>query len=200
MRFAFLSLGLLIGSASASPIASPLEARKDNSVIDAYLTRMSADLQALKHTLKTLPTGGSRDVANQKALTLLDQLRTFGRTMESGIVPVKAGPAVNSVEALTLVGEVSSMTSLVSDVNTGFMQENTKKLIWVAGKKEAQNRFAQELTKNAKLHDHFSAALISKLPVLNQGLAGVMKSGFGAIAQPAIAVSLFSQTRCRNKG
>jgi hypothetical protein len=199
MHFAFLPLGLLIGSVAAYPTATPTVTRRDTSAIDNSLSRISANLQTLKYTIKTLPSGGSWEAANQKAQTLLDQLRTLDRTLESAVTAVKKGPTVGALEAVYVAAEVSTMSNLVSDVTTGFNTENTKKMIWYAGKKEAQSQFAQELARNSKVHDQFAAAIISKLPAMNQGLAGGIKSAFGALIQPAVIVRLPSTSRSRVK-
>jgi hypothetical protein len=200
MHFSFLSFTLLIGSVAALPITVPLVAKRDTAVVDAYLARMSADLQVLKISLKGLPSGGSQDVANQKARKLLDELRTLGHTMETGGSAVKGGPSIGAFETIGLTSQVTSMSSLVNDVTVGFNTENTKRMIWFAGKKEAQNQFAIELTRNSRAYADFAAALISKLPVLEQGLAGVFKSAFGSLIQPAVTVSLLSYTRIRSDG
>jgi hypothetical protein len=194
MQFGLLTLIVLIASVAALPFERTLATRRDTSVIDVYLTRMSADLQVLKLDLRGLPSGGSREIANQRALNLLDELKKLGRTMEAGINAVRGGPSVTALETIGLTGSVTSMSSLVSDVTAGFNTENTKRMIWFAGKKEAQNSFAQELARNSKAYSNFANALISKLPVLEQGLAGILKSGVGALVEPAVAVCLPSLT------
>jgi hypothetical protein len=189
MRLGFLTLSVFLGCAVASPITSPDLARRDTSVADAYLAKISADLLVLKATLNGLPRGGNQDVANQKALTLLDQLRTLGRTMETATSAVRGGPSIFVMESIGLTGKTNSMSSLVRDVTAGFNTENTKHMIWYAGKREAQYQFADELSRISRAYGNFAGAMIEKLPVLEQGIAGVFKSALGALIDPAVLVS-----------
>jgi phosphosulfolactate synthase (CoM biosynthesis protein A) len=195
MHFGYLTLSVLIGSVAAFPVKIPIVTRRDTSVIDAYLTRMSADLQTLKMSLRNLPSGGTQDVANQKAKSLLEELKTLGRTMEIGANAVRNGPTVGALETIGLTGEVTMMSSLVNDVTAGFNTENTKRMIWFAGKREAQSQFAKELSRNSRLYGNFATVLISKLPVLEQGLAGIFKSAFGSLVEPAVSVSFLTLIR-----
>jgi hypothetical protein len=194
MRLAFLTLSVLLGSVAALPITTPYLARRDTSVIDRYLARMSSDLQVLKSSLNALPKGGSQEVANQKALTLLEQLKSLGRTMETGTTAVRSGPSVLALETLGLTTRATSMSNLINDVTTGFNSENTKKMIWFAGKREAQYQFADQLSRNSRANRNFATALIERLPMLEQGLAGVLKTALGALVEPAVQVSLSSPT------
>jgi phosphosulfolactate synthase (CoM biosynthesis protein A) len=197
MHFSFLALSLLVGSVVTFPIKTSAVTRRDTTIADAYLTRMSADLQTLKVSLKSLPSGGSQDIATQRAKRLLEELKTLGRTMEVGARDVRTGPSVTALETLSLTGQVTMMSSLVNDVTVGFNTENTKRMIWTAGKKDAQKEFAQELARNSRAYSNFATSLISRLPVLEQGLAGIFKSAFGALVEPAVAVSSLALTITR---
>jgi hypothetical protein len=189
MHLGIFSVALLCSSVFALPIDKQLASR-DLTVIDKYFKSISSDLNMIKSTIKGLPNGGSESIANIHAKRLLDQYTQLNHDIKEGSLAVKKGPGVFTLELVPLTTSLTSFSSLTTDVVNGMMSENTKRMIWTAGKKQAQDRFAQELANASGTVTSFGDAIISKLPILEQGIANWAKSIFLGIMEPSVRVSL----------
>jgi len=200
MRFGFLSIPLLIGTGIALSLEGPPTGKdlshievnrtkaKDAAVVDNWLNRISGSLSYTKTIINGLPRGGDMETANREALRLLDQLVKLSRELSDGARDIKNGPSISAIEAGVLLLSINNMSSLTSDCVNGLMTENTKMMVWTAGKQNAQNRFASELKLFSKANQDFTAAMTSKVPPANQGVGAILKAGFNSIIDPAIKV------------
>jgi hypothetical protein len=194
MRFGLFSIAFLLGSAVARPTALQLD-RRDTTVIEAHLKKLTADLTILKNTLKTLPTGGDKAAADREAKKLLSQLVDHNRDQRDGAVGIKRTQPMKMGEDGRVVSEINALSNLMHDVLGGFATENTKKMIWTAGKRDAQQRFASELKVSADGARELSDIMISKLSSSVLTLAGQsFKTAFSSLFQPTLSVSL----HCKN--
>jgi len=200
MRFGFLSIPLLIGTGIALSIEGPptgkdishIEATrakaKDAAIVDNWLNRISSSLTSTRAIINGLPHGGDVETANREALRLLDQLVRLSRELSDGARDIKNGPSISAVEAGLLLLSINNMSSLTSDCVKGLITENTKMMVWTAGKQNAQNRFASEIQLFQKANQNFTDAMTSKVPTANQGVGAILKAGFNSIIDPAIKV------------
>jgi hypothetical protein len=200
MHFGFLSVALLFGGVFASPVEKQLSARattatdakqiitRDTSVIDKYIKKVSDDLENIKTTIRALPSGGTQEDANYHALRLLDKYKALNNDIRNGARDIRRGPSVNVIETAILLTGVNSFASLITDAVNAIMTENAKRMIWTAGKQDAQQRFFIELENASEACTNFGDALVSKLPLLEQGVASLFKTAFVNLIEPAVTV------------
>jgi hypothetical protein len=193
MRFGLLSAVLLVGSVVALPVPNEkVNAGKDNPVLDGYMRKMSGDLTIIKNNIRTLPTGGDVAAANREAQRLLDMLVNNNRDVQDAASGIRRSPALSTAEGASLIGELNSLQGLMRDVMNGLVAENTKRMIWTAGKQAAQERFHKEIKNSADAAKSLGDAMNSKLGAVVAGTVGnTVKAYWQTIFQQAIVVSYF---------
>jgi hypothetical protein len=202
MHFGFFSVALLFGSVIASPVETQLHAKntlvtdeknlrtRDTSVIDRYIKRMTDQLTYLKNTIRSLPSGGTQDDANRGAMQLLDLHKRLNNDMRDGAREIRKGPSVNAIEAVVLLTGINSFSNLISDVVLSMTSENVKRMIWTAGKQDAQKRFYSELVAAQDACIAISDAMMGKMPLIDLAAANIIKNSFVSLLEPAVSVRL----------
>jgi hypothetical protein len=158
MRFGLFTLAaLLVGSVAALPVEN--SAAKENAfVVDLYLRKMSSDLSIIKTTIKGLPSGGDVNLANREAQKLLNLLIANNQDVQNGAKEIRRGLPLREVS----VTDLNTLQSQMRDVMNGLLTENTKKMIWTAGKQAAQDRFYQEIRNSADAARELGDAMTAK--------------------------------------
>jgi hypothetical protein len=157
MRFELFSVAaLLLGSVVASPVEN--DATKDAAYLETYLKKMSSDLAIIKSTIRALPSGGDATVANRESQRLLNLLITNNQDVQNGAREIRRGPVLRDY-AIT---ELTTLQSQLRDVMSGLITENTKRMIWTAGKQAAQDRFYQEIRASSDAARELGDAMTSK--------------------------------------
>jgi hypothetical protein len=202
MHLGIFSVALLFSSVFALPVEKQLLeqdvspdttkqlATRDTSVIERAHKALTSDLNMIKSTIRGLPSGGSESIANMHSRRLLDQYVQLNNDIRDGAYNIRKGPSVGQVETLMLSTTIGAFTTLISEVTTGMTSENTKRMIWTAGQRAAQDRFAQELATSSAAVTMYGDAIISRLPVIDQLVANTFKSAFLNLVEPGVRVSL----------
>jgi hypothetical protein len=204
MHLGFFSVALLLGNVLASPVEKQLSAKeiantnvkqlktRDTQVIDRYIKKISDDLVVIKNTIRGLPSGGTQEEANDHALRLLDQYQKLNKDIRDGSRDIRRGPSVTYIETALLLTGVNSFATLITEAVNAIMTENAKRMIWTAGKQDAQKRFYTELVSASEGCTNFGDAMVSRIPGLDQGVATIFKNAFINLIEPAVTVSLQS--------
>jgi hypothetical protein len=191
MRFGLFSVALLAGSVVALPTQTEeSNTAAENHPLDTYLKKMSSDLTIIKNNIRMLPTGGDVAAANREAQRLLDLLIANNLDAQEGAREIRRSPALRADQTTTLLGDLTSLQGLMKDVMNGLITENTKRMIWTAGKRAAQERFYKEIKNSADAAREIGDAMNSKLNLVVAGTVGnTVKAFWQSIYQPALTVS-----------
>jgi hypothetical protein len=183
MRFTFLSVACLLGSAIAAPVPVDL-APASTAVVDNALRSVANALGALDNAMRSRPPGGSAEEASRITDYLLGLSNNAISQLRNGANDVRSRQAnLGAWEGLTLVPTLTSMTAQLQSVMNGWT--DSKAMVIAAGRYDQALSVLYEAADRTNI---FADSIINKLPWGEQTLGGTYKSQFTRIFDNTIMI------------
>ncbi len=170
MRFNILSAVCLVSSVVAVPTTL---AAHDISVLDDAMRRVSGAMQNLDFALRSLTPYRDVSEADAQATWVLQYSRVLIDELNFGARGVRMGPAINTIEALSLPQKTSTMFKQLQGVIASV--RGVRPTIQAAGKKPW---VLDELMKSSDAMASFFDAVMSRLGPVEAGLTAATKQQF----------------------
>jgi hypothetical protein len=183
MRFTFLSVACLLGSAITAPI--PVEqAASSTAVVDSALRGVANALRDLDSAMRSRPPGGSAEEASRITDYLLNLSNNAIIQLRNGANDVRSRQAnLGALEGLSLTPTLNTMTSQLQNVMSGWT--DSKAMVIAAGKYDVTLSTLYEAADRTVI---FADSIINKLPWGEQTLGGTYKTQFTKIFDNTIKV------------